>query len=158
MDMNEEGEVKIHQGRNIRFFRNAKEMKQEDFAERMGIQQPVVTRLEKQSVIDEPILLKCAQVLGISVEMIKEFDLDKMFNGFTCNIDKIENTNGAISISNDGKTPTTYNYPIEQLMILNQKNADLYERMLQSEKEKVGFLEEKNAFLEKMLAEKNKAE
>jgi len=111
-------------------------------------------------------LAKCAEVLGIPVETLKEFDLEKMMSSFTCNIDKIENTNGAIfSILKDGSNsnPTNHYYPIEKIMELNQqiseqnqKNADLYERMLQSEKEKITFLEEKVAFLEKMLAEKNK--
>jgi len=164
--MNEEREVKVHQGRNIRFFRNAKDMKQEDFAERIGMTQPFVVKIEKQSIIDETMLAKCAEALGISVEMIKEFEPEKMFSGFTCNFDKIENTNGAIfSILKDGSssTPTNHYYPIEKIMELNkqnaeltQKNADLYERMLQSEKEKNAFLEEKVAFLEKMLAEKSK--
>ena len=148
--MNEEREVKVHQGRNIRFFRNAKDMKQEDFAERIGMTQPFVVKIEKQSIIDETMLAKCADALGISVEMIKEFEPEKMFNGFTCNIDKIQNNTGAISISKEGSPPTnnTNNYPIEKIMELNQKNAELYERLLQAEKEKV-------AFLEKMLAEKN---
>ena len=39
-------------------------------------------------------------------------------------------------------------------MELNQKIADLYERLLETEKEKVAFEKEKNAFLEKMFAEK----
>ena len=163
--MNEESEQKVHHGRNIRFFRNAKDIKQEDFADRIGMTQPFVVKIEKQSIIDEAMLLKCANALGISVEMIKEFDPEKMFNGFTYNIDKIENSNAIFSISKDDSTlsPTNHYYPIEKIMELNkqnaeltQKNADLYERMLQSEKEKNAFLEEKVAFLEKMLAEKSK--
>jgi len=41
-------------------------------------------------------------------------------------------------------------------MELNQKNAELYERLLQAEKEKIAVEKEKVAFLEKMLAERNK--
>ena len=147
--MNEESEVKVHQGRNIRFFRNAKDMKQEDFAERIGMTQPFVVKIEKQSIIDELMLAKCANALGISVEMIKEFDPEKMFDNFTYNIDKIENSNGSFSFFSKEGSPVNYYCPIEKIMELNQKISDLYERMLQSEKEKV-------AFLEKMLAEKNK--
>ena len=156
--MNEESEAKVHQGRNIRFFRNAKEMKQEVFAEMIGVTQPVVVKIEKQSIVEEAMLAKCANVLGISVEMIKEFNPEKMFDSFTYNIDKIENTNGTFSIFSKEGSPTnnTNNYPIEKLMELNQKNAELYERLLQAEKEKNAFEKEKNAFLEKMLAEKNK--
>ena len=147
--MNEEGEVKVHQGRNIRFFRNAKDIKQEIFAEMIGVTQPMVVKIEKQSIVEEAMLAKCANVLGISVETIKEFNPEKMFDGFTCNIDKIENTNSAFSFSAEG-SPTNNYYPIEKIMELNQKNAELYERLLLAEKEK-------NAFLEKMIAEINKA-
>ena len=146
--MNKENEMKIHQGRNIRFFRNAREMKQEDFADRIGKTQGFVVKIEKQSIIEEAMLAKCAEALGISVEMIKEFDPEKIFDNFI-HIDKIQNTNGAIfSISKDD-APTNNYYPIEKIMELNQKNTELYERLLQAEKEKV-------AFLEKMLAEKSK--
>ena len=68
--MNEESEVKIHQGRNIRFFRTVKDIKQEDFADRIGLSQPMIVKIEKQSMIDESLLEKCANVLGIPVEMI----------------------------------------------------------------------------------------
>ena len=145
--MDENSNVKVHQGRNIRFFRNAKNLKQEDFAEQIGVKQPLVTKIEKQEIIEETMLLKCAEVLGISVDILKEFDPEKMFDTFTYHIDKIQNTNGAISISKDGSTPTNYYYPLEKLMELHYKNAELYERLLQAEKEK-------NVFLEKMLATK----
>ena len=148
--MNENSKGKIHQGRNIRFFRNAKNMKQEDFAERLGVSQPIVTRLEKQDVVDAAMLLKCAEILGVSADTLKEFDPETMFNNFTYHIDKIENTNGAISLSKDGVTPTNYNYPLEKLMEMHRENIELYERLLQAEKEK-------NAIFEKMLTLKNEA-
>jgi len=145
--MNTDIEVKKHQVRNVRFFRNLKNMKQEDFAERIGVTQPVVTKIERQSVLDPPMLLKCAEVLGISVDILKDFDPEKMVDNFTYHIDKIENSNGSLSFSKEGSPPTNYYYPIEKIMELNQKNAELYERLLQTEKEK-------NALLERMLAEK----
>ena len=144
--MNEEREVHVHQGRNVRFFRNAKDMKQEDFADRIGVTQPVVTKIERQSFIEEPVLLKCASVLGISVDTLKEFEPEKMLDNYIYHIDKIQNTNGAFSISKDG-FPTNNHYPIEKIMELNHKNTELYERLLQAEKEK-------SVFLEKMLADK----
>ena len=145
--MNENSKEKIHQGRNIRFFRNARNMKQEDFAERLGVSQPIVTRIEKQDVVETSMLLKCADILGVSADTLKEFDTDTMFNNFNYHFDKIENTNGALTISKDGSPPTNFNYPIEKLMELHRESIELYERLLQTEKEK-------NALLERMLAEK----
>jgi len=49
--MNEEREVKVHQGRNIRFFRNAKDIKQEIFAEMIGVSQPVVVKKLKNETL-----------------------------------------------------------------------------------------------------------
>ena len=142
-----DNKIKTHQGRNIRFFRNAKEMKQEDFADRIGVTQPAVVKIEKQSVVEPSILLKCAEVLGVSVDMLKQFDTETMFDNFTYNIEKIQNTHGVFSVSKDSSIPTNNHYPIEKLMELHRENVELYERLLQSEKEK-------NAYLEKMLSEK----
>jgi len=138
-------ENKKHQGRNVRFFRNARNLKQEVFADKIGVTQPVVTKLEKQSIIEEAMLLKCAEVLGISVDILKEFELEKMLDNFIYNFDKIQDSNGWVF--KDGTTNTNYNYPIEKLMELHQETVKLHERLLQAEKEK-------NAFLEKMLAGK----
>jgi len=142
-------ETKKHQGSNVRFFRNARNMKQEDFAERLGVKQPAVTKIERQSVIDPHTLTKCADILGISVEMLKDFEPHKMFECecFTYNsIDKVENANGTIMISKDSSN-TNHHYSIEKLMELNNKNTELYERLLSEKKEKI-------LLLEKMLNEK----
>jgi len=143
--------AKIHQGRNIRFFRNAKNLKQEDFAERIGLKQPVVTKIERQSVLEESILLKCAEVLGIPVDVLKNFDSEQMFDCFiyNYNIDKIQNSGGGVAVSHlqDSTNNNTNNYPIEKLMELHNKNTELYERLLQAERDK-------SAFFEKMLDDK----
>jgi len=142
------GAVKIHQGRNVRFFRNARNLKQEDFAERIGVRQPVVTKIEKQSVIEEAILLKCAEVLGVSVDVLKNFDSEQMLDCFiyNYNIDNIQNSDGGVSLLHlkDSTNTNNNNYPIEKLMELHNKNTELYERLLQTEREK-------NALIERML-------
>ena len=88
-------------------------------------------------------LLKCADVLGVSIETLREFEPEKMFDNFVYHIDKVQNSNEAIFGSKIGDS-SYYNYPIEKIMELNQKNTELYERLLQAEKEK-------NALLEKVL-------
>ena len=136
-------ETKKHQGSNVRFFRNARNMKQEDFAERLGVKQPTITKIEQQSVIDQSTLVKCAEILGISVEMLRDFEPNRVFECecFTYNsIDKVENSNGTIMISKDSSN-TNNNYPIEKLMELNNKNTELYERLIQENKEKIALLE-----------------
>ena len=140
MDISKNSKARVHHGRNVRFFRNVRDMKQEDFAEKIGVTQPVVTKIEKQSIIEEALLEKCADTLGISVEMIKKFDPEEMINIYTNHIDKTGNTNDVFSISKEGSPSTNY-FPIKEIMELNQKNNELYERLLQAEKEKTAFLE-----------------
>ncbi len=65
-----------HQGENIRFFRTAKNIKQDDFANQLGLAQSSVTKLERRKVIDDNVLLKSANILGVSIEVLKELDLD----------------------------------------------------------------------------------
>ena len=110
--MNEECEVKVHHGHNIK---------------------------------------KCANALDVSFNVIKDFDTDQIFDGFICHIENKQNSNAIFSISMEGSssTPANCSILIEQNKELIQKNDELYERLLQAEKEKV-------AFLEKMLAEKDK--
>ena len=141
--MSADKDVKIHQGENVRFFRNVRKMKQEDSAERIGVKQPAVAKIERQSAIEANMLTKCAEVLGISADLLKEFEPEKMFDSYTYNIDKIQNSDGSnLLFSKDAaNTNTNHNYPLEKLMELNQKNADLYERLLQAEKEKTALLE-----------------
>jgi len=144
-----ESKVKVHQGRNVRFFRNAKDMKQEVFAEKIGATQPTVTKIERQSIIEETMLLKCSNALGISVDILKEFEPEKMIDNYLVDhFDKSQSTNNVFSISEDSSSFINYHYFIEKLMEMNQKNTELYERLLQSEKEKV-------VFFEKMFAEKH---
>jgi len=140
MDISKNSKARVHHGRNVRFFRNVRDMKQEDFAEKIGVTQPVVTKIEKQSIIEEALLEKCADTLGISVEMIKKFDPEEMINIYTNHIDKTGNTNDVFLISKEGSPSTNY-FPIKEIMELNQKNNELYERLLQAEKEKTAFLE-----------------
>ena len=132
---------KIHQGQNVKIFRNMRNMKQEEFAKQIGVKQSVVTKLERQSIIEETMLSKCAEVLGIPVDVLKEFELEKMLDSFIYNIDKIQDSNGWMFSSKDGTANTNHYYPIEKIMELQHKNTELYERLLQAEKEKIALLE-----------------
>ena len=142
--MKENNKVKIHQGRNIKFFRQAKNMKQEFFAEKIEVSQPVVTKIEKQSIIDDALLSKCADALGISVELIKNFDPETMFDHHIFYYEDINFPDKAISSSKGVSNSSFFHFAIERMMEMHKKNIELYERLLQAEKDK-------NALLEKML-------
>jgi len=64
----------VHIGRNIRAIRLLQDMKQEAFAQRMGISQQNISKLEKRKKISVTKLEAAARVLGVSIEAIEGFD------------------------------------------------------------------------------------
>ncbi len=115
-----------HQGENIRFFRTAKNIKQDAFAKEIGMTQSGVTKLERRKVIEDDLLMKSANILGVSIEVLKELDLQKTLDALGKNhitIEKIEHCSGFID-----STTNINNNPLEKL-------SELYERLLIAEKQ-----------------------
>ena len=134
----------VHQGANIRKFRQLIGMKQEVLADLLGINQQSESRIEQKRVIEEDLLVKIANILHISPEIIQKLEENP-----TSIV--IENNTFQTGSSNVGvveqQRDNIVNHPVDQLMELNKEQASLYERMLALEKEK-------NALLEKLLKEK----
>ncbi|MGN6602750.1 MAG: helix-turn-helix domain-containing protein [Ginsengibacter sp.] len=127
---------KIHQGRNVKRFREMLGIKQDALAIDLGDDwnQQKVSLLEQKETIDDELLQQISDVLKVPVEAIKNFDEEKAFN-------IISNT----FTSQDSSTLNAINYyptfnPIDKIV-------ELYEALLKSEKEKVEMLQ-------KMLDEK----
>jgi len=66
--------TEVHIGRKIRAIRLLQNMKQEVFAEKMGISQQNISRLENRKIVSIGKLAAAAKVLGVSVETIETFD------------------------------------------------------------------------------------
>lgn len=76
-----EKENRRHVGRNLQRIRVYLGMKQEALAADLGVNQQVISKIEKQEEIEEDFLKRIAEVLGISEEVIKDFDVEKtIFN------------------------------------------------------------------------------
>ncbi|WP_321333405.1 helix-turn-helix transcriptional regulator [uncultured Bacteroides sp.] len=119
---------KRHVGRNLQKIRVYMGVKQEALAMDLGISQQVISKIEKQDEIEEGLLARVAGVLGISPEVIRDFDVEKAIY----NINNIrDNTfeQGSTSIAQQ------FN-PIDKIV-------ELYERLLQSEREKIELLKNK---------------
>jgi len=130
-------EKTIHHGRNIKRFREVFGLKQEGLAYELGDDwdQRKVSALEQKEVVDPKILEQVAQALKVPVEAIKNFDEEAAIN--------YVNTFNDNSINNGAN----FNYkctinPIEKWIEALEENKKLYERLLQSEKEKVEMLQE----------------
>ena len=121
-----------HVGRNLQRIRVYLGMKQEALASDLGVSQQEISKIEKQDEIEDGLLTKIAEVLGISTDVIKDFDVEKAI----CNINNYKDA----TIS-PGATATVYAAHTQQINPL-KKVVELYERLLKSEQEKIEILRE----------------
>jgi len=124
-----------HIGRNISRIRELRGMKQEALAEAIGLSQQTVSSIETSETVDFEKLVQIAKALGVTIEAIENFTEESVFNFFNNFYDNSAN-NGYLNNTNNH---CTFN-PLDKVV-------ELYERLVQVEKEK-------NEFLEKMLKEK----
>ena len=121
-----------HVGRNLQRIRVYLGMKQEALASDLGVSQQEISKIEKQDEIEDGLLTKIAEVLGIPTDVIKDFDVEKAI----CNINNYKDA----TIS-PGATATVYAAHTQQINPL-EKVVELYERLLKSEQEKIEILRE----------------
>jgi len=119
---------KKHVGRNLQKVRVYLGVKQDALATDLEMSQQAISKIEQQEEIDDASLAKIADALGVSPELIKNFDEEKAvynINNFRDNT--LEQ--GATAIAQQ------FN-PIEKIV-------ELYERLLKSEREKIELLKSK---------------
>jgi transcriptional regulator with XRE-family HTH domain len=128
----------IHQGRNVKRFREMLGLKQEGLALALGEDwsQKRVSLLEAKETIEDDIIEQVAKILKVPSEAIKNFTEEAVFN-------IIGNT------VNNHDQAAFFNYyptfnPIDKVMELYEENKRLYEQLLQSEREKVELLKNKD--------------
>ena len=124
-----EKENRRHVGRNLQRIRVYLGMKQEALAADLGVNQQVISKIEKQEEIEEGFLKRIAEVLGISEEVIKDFDVEKTI--FNINHHNYKDAN----ISEGATT-----YAIVQQINPLEKIVELYDRLLKSEQDKIEIL------------------
>lgn len=115
-------------------------VKQEALAVELGEDwtQKKVSVLEQQEVIEAELLSQVAQVLKVPEEAIKNFDEEAAVTYFnTFNDNSFSNSSGVFHAYN-----CTFN-PLDKLMEALEENKKLYERLLESEREKIEILKEK---------------
>lgn len=114
-----------HHGRNAQRIRIYFGIKQDTLAKELDISQTQLSALEHQNLIEEPMLTKLANALGVSAELIKKFDVARAIY----NINNYRDT--TINGTNSGSgTAHQYINPLDKVV-------ELYERLLKSEREKL---------------------
>lgn len=121
--------VKKHIGQNLQRVRVYLGVKQDALASDLNMSQSAVSKIEQQEEIEDGLLKQIADALGVSPELIRNFDLEKA----VYNINHNDYREATIS---DGATT----YAISQQINPVDKIVELYERLLQSEREKIEIL------------------
>lgn len=116
---------KVHHGRNIKRLREMLGVKQEFIARELNMTQQAISKLEQKETLEDEILEKVSSVLSIPVDAIKNLNEDSTTNY----INTFYDNKGNGFIANN----YTFN-PIDKIV-------ELYERLLNTEKEKVAMLQ-----------------
>ncbi|ABQ03501.1 helix-turn-helix domain-containing protein [Flavobacterium johnsoniae] len=124
-----------HIGRNISRIRELRDMKQEALAQALGTSQQTISAIENSETIDDAKLEEVAKALGVTPEGIKNYSDENILS-------IINNTFN----SHDSSTLNAVNFqptfnPLDKVVELYQEKEKLYERLIQTEKDKVEYLE-----------------
>jgi transcriptional regulator with XRE-family HTH domain len=119
-----------HLGRKISRVREMLGVKQEVLADKLGVTQQAISKIEQSENVEDETLEKIAKVLGVKSDAIRNFsDESLVFN-----------------IENMHDQSAAYNYqpifnPIDKWVNAIEENKKLYEALLKSEREKIALLE-----------------
>ncbi len=127
--MNADTTKTVHQGRNVKRIREMLGIKQESLASDLNMNQQKISLIEQKETIEPDILQEIADALKIPVEAIKNLS-DEAANNFFNTFHDQSNFN----------YNCTFN-PLERYIEAMEANKSLYERLLQSEKEKIEILQ-----------------
>ncbi|MDR4954427.1 helix-turn-helix transcriptional regulator [Chryseobacterium sp. ES2] len=121
---------KIHQGRNIKRFREMLGIKQEALAFELGDDwnQKKVSLLEQKETVESDVLMQVAQILKVPAEAIENFDEEQAIN-IISNTASFDNCQQPAFFNNQ----PTFN-PLDKMV-------ELYERMLKQQQEMIDKLE-----------------
>lgn len=123
-----------HIGHKIGRIRELRGLKQEVLAHELKVSQQTVSKIEQSETVDELMLEQIASILGVSVEGIKNFSEEAVFN-------IISNTFNNTSSDSSTLIASSLNY--QPTFNTIEKIVELYERLLQSEREKIELLKNK---------------
>ena len=133
-DNNREGS----DGMKVKRMREILKVKQSTLAAELGSDwnQKKISQLEDKEVIDDTLMQEIAHALKVPVEALRNFDE----NATVMNIQNNHAGSNVGSGSNSNYSNCSFN-PMDKLMEVLEKNEKLYERLVQSEKEKVEMLQ-----------------
>jgi len=114
----------VHHGHNIKRLRDLLGVKQETIAIGLQITQQAMSKLEQKEQIEDELLEKISKILNVPVESIKNFDDKAAINVIS---NTFHETSSLVCYQ------TNFN-PLDKVV-------ELYERLLNTEQEKIVLLE-----------------
>jgi transcriptional regulator with XRE-family HTH domain len=121
-----------HLGRKIGRIRELLGVKQESLAEQLGISQQAVSKIENSEQVEDATVERIAKALGVNTEAIKNFSEEAVFNIISNTFNNNSSDHSTLIASSMNYHPTFNTV---------EKIVDLYERLLQAEREKIALLE-----------------
>ena len=130
MEAKEQTKKNTHHGHAVKRIRHTLGIKQEILANMIGTTQARVSNYEQKKILEDEVIDKLAKALHVAPEFIKELEEDPVTVIIENN--KLDNNLGA-----------AYNYIAGDSIINNpiDKIAELFERLLEKEQEKITLLE-----------------
>ncbi|KAA0992213.1 helix-turn-helix domain-containing protein [Dyadobacter aurulentus] len=129
---------KIHEGRNLKRFREMLSIKQDALAFELGEDwnQQKISLLEQKEKIDSDILEQVAAILKIPAEAIRNFDEEKAINIIANTFQEFHDQSGGVNFQ------PTYNInPIEKWMEALEENKRLNAELLKAKDDTIRMLE-----------------
>ena len=125
-------EKTIHQGRNVKRFREMLGIKQDALASDLGLSQQAISTIEQKEALDAEMLQKIAAILKVPAEAIKSFDEEAAIN-------VIGNT-----VSDHS---AVFNYyptfnPLDKYVEQVEENKRLYEARLKDKDDMIAMLQQ----------------
>ena len=133
-------------GRKIGRMREMLGIKQDVVADKLGLSQQTVSKIEQSEEIEEAMLEKVANALGVRPEAIKNFDEETVVYNIQHNYEGANQGASNVNVGTEVQNYCTFN-PIDKWAEAIEENKKLYEALLESERKRI-------ALLEKLLGEK----
>lgn len=131
----------VHLGRNVQRVREIIGMKQSALASNTGYSQQYISKLEQSDTFADDVLEKLADGLGVASELIRNFNEEKAIYNIQNNYENSYN-------NHQNFKPTYNNEPIDKVV-------ELFEKLLQGEREKVDLLSNVNKAIHDLGAQIN---
>lgn len=128
-------EKTIHQGRNVKRFREMLGIKQEALALELGDDwnQRKISLLEQKEVIEPELLEQIAKVLKVPADAIRTFDEERAIYNISCNFSDNAVNNNAVNIQHINTA--------EKWLEALEENKKLYAALLKEKDGKILLLE-----------------